>query len=232
MTTVSIQLVAPERSSPFLPDPGPPFLDGPRPEAAPSILTELLARPDLVADRMLDARRHGGLVLASLLCIGVSCGFFGAVAMSRFGPDRMARSALLCGADVLIALAAALGPIYAAGVLLAARVPMAQLVSVLVSSAASGCLILGALAPLPHAGWALDVGTWGPCSTFGCFLVAAIVTGVRLHALLVRLAARMRLVPASADAPRRIGILARSALLIVAFTNALAFCGYDAFAPR
>jgi len=231
MSVVTIHLAEPERTSPFL-----PLRDGaplePPGEAAPSLFLELLTRPDRIIERVLDPGRQTQLALWSLATVALGGLFFGAIAMSGFAPGIPVRSALLSTGNVLVALAAALGPIHAVSVLLAARVPLPQLVAVLVAATASGCLVLAALAPIPHAGWAADVGSWGPISTLACYAVAALVTGARLHALLRRLAAAVRPVPACADDHERIGALARGALLVVLFTNALAFWGFDAFAPR
>ena len=206
-------------------------------EAPASLVADLLRDPDAVVERLLDPQRIQSLVLGTLLVIGITTGFFGATAASgRFGGDVL-RAGTLVPLNALMALAAALGPIYATGLLVAARLPLAKLVATLLSSAATGALILGALAPIPYALWEIDPVWAGPLSLVGAFALSAVVAGARMHGLLRMLAEAIAKGTEEGDKSGelsdgdrfRVGIIARMSLLFLAFTSALSMWAFDAF---
>ena len=86
---------------------------------------------------------------------------------------------------MLLALAASLGPIYAASILLAARVPLARLVAALLASAATGSLVLAGLAPPLYLMWRLDSEWAGPLTLCAAFLLSGLSAGARIHRLLL-----------------------------------------------
>lgn len=227
---------APEPASPFVvwsDDDRQPL--EPVDESESSLVLELLSAPDRVADRLLEPAELQRAVLGSLATLIAATSFFSAVMMSIHGPLTMLRAAAASSFDVLLALAAAFGPIWATSVLLAARLPLPRLIGVLVTSAATGALLLAASAPIPYFLWKLDNEWAGPLSVLGAFAISGIITGARVHHGMFALAERIHAArdPAgtgglSADEHFRIGILARMSLVLVAFTVGLAFWALDA----
>ncbi len=205
-------------------------LEEERPRA---LLLDLLGPPERIADRLLDPRELERTLLGSIAAIAVSTGLYAVVLMLPHGAIPALRSAALAAINPLIALAAAFGPIWAAGILVSARLPLSRLVGTLVTSAAAGALILAALAPIPHFLLKWDPIWAGPLAVVLCFAVSALIGGARIRRTLVLLAEhtkrahqRQPLDPAERD---RVAMLARTALIITAFTGALAVWGFDAF---
>ncbi|MFP2934106.1 hypothetical protein ACLESO_55075, partial [Pyxidicoccus sp. 3LG] len=143
----------------------------------------------------------------------------------------------LTALNVLLSLAVSLGPIYVTGILVAARVPLARLVAALLASAATGVLLLAGLAPPLYLLWGLDSEWAGPLMLTAAFLLAGGAAGLRVHRLLELMAESVTrtalgdptAVLGEADA-FRVGILARIACMMVAFTLALGVWAFDALA--
>ncbi len=199
----------------------------------PTLLFDLLGAPDRVVERLLDPARLESALLGSLSAITVGTALFAVVLTIPHGPVAALRAAVLSSIDALIALAAALGPIWAAGILASARLPLSRLVGALSTSAASGALILAALAPVPYFLCKWDDLWAGPLSVVLCFALSAMVAGKRLHGTLLRtgeaIKGRVSTEPLDPAERHRIGVLARIAMLVLALTGSLAVWGFDAF---
>jgi len=207
------------------------LFEGPR---EPSLLVDLLREPSSVVERLLDPARASPLVLGSLTAIAVGTAAFAAVIAKAFGGSELAKAACLAGLTVLGATAAALGPVWVAGVLVAARVPLSRLVPAILGAAATGALLLGALAPATYFLWRLDSEWAGPLSAVAAFVVAGTSAGARLRRTLILVAERVtcdalgdpdaRLSAADAF---RVGIVARVALMMLGFTYGLALWVFE-----
>lgn len=197
------------------------------PQRRPLFL-ELLGDPRSLIDRIVDKEAVERLILSSLASLIASSWVFSLIVSSTWGAEAMLRAACLTSLSGLLALCAAFGPIYAASLLLAARIPLARLVAIIVSSAATGSLILAALAPIPLILLRVDPRTGGPLSMIAAFLIGGLISGARLYRSMFLLAETMfedkNLTP---DARYRVGILARVSWMIVAFTLALGLWGFD-----
>jgi len=195
-----------------------------------SLIDDLLRSPQATAERVLDPSESPELVLGALGTIVAGTACFGAiVAAARPGGSPLVTAAFAVF-DVLLALAAALGPIYAASILAAARLPLSRLVATLLSSAAVGSLLLAALAPLPYGLWKVD-DTWaGPLALVGAFAVSAIASGSRMRRLLHALAEQVDPETKPTERDRaRVAIVARMSMVFVAFTTGLSLWAFDAF---
>jgi hypothetical protein len=210
-------------------------LDDLRTQRSPSLLVDLMQDADAMVERLLG-REGQGAVLGSLLVLVVSSAFFAVVNTSMYSSADIALGALVAPLDALMSIAASLGPIYAAGLLLAARIPLGRLVGVLMAASAHGALVLAAMTPIPYFAWRADRMYWGPGALIIVFLISGIAAGARLHKMMHRLAQRIRY--ASSDPMHdaltggevfRVGILARVSMMMLAFTAALAFWGFDVF---
>lgn len=222
-------------------EPRSPFL-GAEPARAPSLdalvdedqrdrplVLELVCDVPAVVRRLAAPGELEGLVKAGLLLTVASAGVHAAGLMSPYGPLVAARAAGLTAASLLFGLAAALGPIYGTGVLVAARLPMARLVAVLLAATAAGALGLAGLTPLVRLALAWDPVWVGPLAQVGGFLVMGALTGLRLSRLLVALAEASAPGPLTEGARFRVGILSRMALSFSALTTCLALWAFDAF---
>jgi hypothetical protein len=202
--------------------------DGPHP-----LLFDLLGAPERVVLRLLDPSAVERALLGSLTAIAAGTGLFAVMMMMPFGPWAALRSSVLVAMNVLIALSAALGPIWAAGLLASARLPLSRLVGALVTSAATGSLILAAFAPIPHLLQRWDPEWAGPLAVVFCFAAAALTAGKRMHRTLLLMAEAIK--RARTDAPLdpaerdRVSLLARVSMVVFSFTVALSVWGFDAF---
>jgi hypothetical protein len=235
---VTIMEALSERLSPFVP--WSVEERAPLPRAEPSatderpLLVELLREPVGITERLLDPTRLQGLILGSVASIAGCTSFFAAAASFARGKEAWG-SAALTSLNVLMSLAAALGPIYATSILLAARVPLARLVATLLSAAATGALLLAGLASPLYLLWRLEPEWGGPLMMVSAFLLAGAAAGARIHKLL-RLQAetvtRRALGDAGAELSEgdafRVGILARVSWMMVAFTLAMGFWAFNA----
>ncbi|MFY0565406.1 hypothetical protein ACN28E_16405 [Archangium lansingense] len=200
------------------------------------LLVELLREPSAIVERLLDPARLQGLVVGSVGVIAVGTSVFAATASAARGHgEPWALPAALASVNVLMGLAASLGPIYAASILVAARVPIARLVAALLASAATGSLLLAGLAPPLYLLWRLDAEWAGPLLLTAAFLLSGAAAGARIHRLLSLLAeavTRTALGNASAvlspEDAFRVGILARVSWMMVAFTSGLGFWAFNA----
>ena len=199
-----------------------------------SLPVEVLCDPDAIVARLLDPARLQTTVLGALAIIVVATGFFaGTVMAARPGTDAL-RAAVGVPVNALIALAAALGPIYATGLLVAARLPLSRLVATMLSACATGALILAALAPIPYGLFKLDAEWAGPLAMFGAFAISAVASGGRLHRLLHTLAEQVLRIVRDDDEAQltdgdrfRVGILARMSMVFIAFTLSLSVWIFD-----
>jgi hypothetical protein len=199
------------------------------------LLVELLREPSAIVERLLAPERLQGLVLGSVGLIAGCTSLFAATASAARGYGGAPGAAVLSSANVLLALAASLGPIYAASILVAARVPLARLVAALLASAATGSLLLAGLVPPLYLLWRLDPEWAGPLMLTSAFLLSGAAAGARIHKLLSLMAesvTRSALgnpqAVLSAEDSFRVGILARVSWMMVTFTSALAFWAFDA----
>jgi hypothetical protein len=198
-------------------------------------LVDLLRDPAAVTERLLDPARLQGLVLGSVGIIAGCMSFFAAAASVARGKEAWWISAALTSLNVLMALAASLGPIYATSILLAARVPLARLVAALLAAAATGSLLLAGLASPLYLLSRLDAEWAGSLMLTASFLLAGGVAGARIHRLL-RLMAETVTCKALGDSEAklsqedafRVGILARISWMVLAFALALGFWAFNA----
>ena len=206
------------------------------PAADASLLVEALRDPRAVVERLLDPLQGLSLVLGSVGLILAGTAFFTLIAAAARGSTHFVAQAALAGVNVLMAVAAALGPVYATSILVCARMPMGRLVATLLSSAATAALVLGSLAPVVYVLWRIDDFWAGPLALVTSFAVAGIAGGARIHRLLTIMAEAVTraalsdpTAELSPDDAFRVGILARVSLMFLGFTIALAFWGFDAF---
>ncbi|HYO70721.1 MAG TPA: hypothetical protein VEU33_32040 [Archangium sp.] len=200
------------------------------------LLVELLREPSAIVERLLESSRLQGLVVGSVGVIAVCTSAFAATASAARGHgEAWALPAALASMNVLLALAASLGPIYAASILVAARVPIARLVAALLASAATGSLLLAGLAPPLYLLWRLDAEWAGPLLLTAAFLLSGWAAGARIHRLLSLLAESVTRAALgrptavlSAEDAYRVGILARVSWMMVAFTSGLGFWAFNA----
>jgi len=234
------------RAAPVMSEPLSPFMPWSQEEREPlqqgedptvggrSLLADLLREPSAIVDRVLDPSRLQGVVLGSALMIVLGTSFFAAAASVARGKETWWDAAALTSVNVLMSLAASLGPIYATGILVAARVPLARLVASLLSATAAGSLLLAGLAPPLYLVWRLDPEWSGPLMMVSAFLLAGAAAGARIHRLLgvmaetVTRAALGEGAKLSAEDAFRVGILARVSWMMLAFTLALGFWAFNA----
>lgn len=190
---------------------------------------EELRDPAAVVERLMDARALAQTIAGSLALIALGTGVFALVLRLDLGASAAALSALRLVASMLLALAAALGPIQAASLVMAARVPLGRLVGVLLGAVAAGSLILAPLAPLVRLMHQRDLHMGGPLSLVAAFGVAALVAGFSMRALLFALARASVERPLTASEDFRVGVVARLSCVFLAFTVALALWTLGAF---
>jgi len=228
-----------EQLSPFVPwsseDRSPLAEDSSPASGAQSLLVDLLRDPAAVTERLLDPQRLQALVLGSAGIIAGCTSFFAAAATVARGKEAWWGSAALTSLNVLMSLAASLGPIYATGILLAARVPLARLVAALLASAATGSLLLAGLASPLYLLTRLNAEWAGPLMLTSAFLLAGAAAGARIHRLLSLMAEQVTrqslgasTVKLSEEDAFRVGILARISWMMLAFTLALGFWAFNA----
>jgi hypothetical protein len=199
-----------------------------------SLVGDLLRDPGAVVERILDPARAERTILGSLAAIAGSAALYALVVKGGAGLPEAARAAGLVPASMLLALAAVLGPVWATGLMIAARLPLARLVGTLTAAVATGALLLVPLAPLTRVALELNPAWAGPLSICASFGTVAAAAGGRVRGLLLRLALQVardaspavtiELTPHDAF---RVGILARMAMVLIAFTQALAFWSFD-----
>jgi hypothetical protein len=202
---------------------------------SPSLLVDLLREPVSITERLLEPARVQGVVLGSVGLIAGCTSFFAAAVSVARGDEAWWAPAALTSLNVLLSIAASLGPIYATSILMAARVPLARLVAALLAAAATGSLLLAALAAPVYLLWRLDSEWAGPLMLTSAFLLSGAAAGARIHRLLSVMAetvTRKALGDAEAKLGAqdafRVGILARNSWMMLAFTLALGFWGFNA----
>lgn len=208
-------------------------------EPTPSLLVELLRDPEAIVGRILDPARQLTLVVGAIGAAAAGTAFFTATMAAARHLGVLWLPSLVAAFDFLLAVGAALGPIYATGLLVSARLPLARLIAAMLAATATGALLLGGLAPAVYALWQLDREWYGPLGFVAAFAFAGLAGGARLHELLTLLALRIsretRGDPSavlSGEDAFRVGILARVAMMTLAFTLSLALWAFDAFGVR
>jgi len=199
-----------------------------RDEADDALVIQLMQSPKAIVDRIMDPTRAQATVLASVGVI-TGAGALAAVIMLSAWDDpqrSLALDAFMVSAGLLGALAASIAPIWGLAVLRTARMPITQLTAILTTSVAAASLLLVAMSAAPAVLWRID-GVWaGPLALVGAFLVAAVGCAVRFRSQLMLVALHSQAEgastqPSGADRSR-IQAFARSAMMVLAFTNALA----------
>ena len=242
MEIVSVPLTfsSAEPLTPFMPwspaEREPLAAEAPPSGTEPHLLMELLREPDAIVARLLEPARLRELVLTAVGTLTVCTSFFAVTSSAaRLTGESWVLPAALTSFNVLLALAASLGPIYAASILVSARVPFARLVAALLASAATGSLLLAALAPPLYLLWTLDPDWGGPLLLIAAFMLSGAAAGARIHRLLHRMAESVT--RSALDAPGaalsaedsyRVGILARVSWMMVTFTSAMGFWTFNA----
>jgi hypothetical protein len=153
----------------------------------PSDLAALLGHPELVCERMLEARRAPALIVTAVLAVGLSTLAFCA-GVSNLVSRSIELRLLWAPVYVLAALAAATGPLYATSILLAVRLPFARLVACVLTSGVVGALLSLASLPLIYMAWVLDPDWAGSLTLLSAFGLGAIAAASRLRTLLLTLA--------------------------------------------
>lgn len=196
-------------------------------------LVEIITAPERFAVRVVEGRGMEATIAGLLGVAVLGAAVFALVVRLDLGLLVAVGAGLRLALSVVLAVAAAIGPIHAAGVLVAARVPLPRLVAVMLASAAVGAAALAPLGPVVRFLHGHDAEWWGPLSLVGAFVVAAAVASVTLRRLLLALAEE-----ASSASGRgalsegdlfRVGIVARMALVFLGYTSMLALWGVGAF---
>jgi hypothetical protein len=205
------------------------------PSKEPNSLLMLVRDPEAVAKRLLHPDSQREVITTAVLGIAIGTAIFAIVAGPEAGPFAAARAAVLLAFNTFAGLIAALGPIYATSLLVAARIPLHRLVGVLLASAATGALLLGGLAPIALLLGRIDPVWAGPLALLGAFAIAGLTAGARIYRLLHLVAKAVRRYGTDAESPLReselfrLKILARMALVIASLTGTLALWAFDPF---
>lgn len=199
----------------------------------PGVLVEIITAPERFAARVVEGRGMEATIAGLLGVAVLGSAAFALVVRLDLGPLVAVGAGLRLALSVVLAVAAAIGPIHAAGVLVAARVPLPRLVAVMLASTAVGAAVLAPLGPVVRFLHGYDAEWWGPLSLVGAFVMAAAVASVTLRRLLLALAeeassASGRGVLSEGDL-FRVGIVARMALVFLGYTSMLALWGVGAF---
>ncbi len=226
---------APARSealSPFLPwRDEERCLPGERDDSSEPLVIQLLQSPDAILERITDPARVQDTVLSSIAIIAAAGALAALIMLSGWQGTRLELllNAAMVSVGLLGALAATIVPVYGAGILHSARMPIGQLVAVLTTSVATASLLLVALAALPCLLWRLDPVWAGPLALVAAFFGAAAGCGLRFRAQLCGLMERAlpedaaaRYAPDAQLATQRVQAFARIAMFLLGFTNALA----------
>ncbi len=205
------------------------------PEQRRSPFVEMVTDPGRFAARILDPRELQAVIVTSTAAVVLGAGAFALIVRMDAGVLTAVGAAGRLALSVLLAIAAALGPIHAAGILVAARVPLPRLVAVMLGSNAVGMLVLAPLAPVVRFLAIQDAEWVGPLALVGAFALAATLAGVTLWRLLRALAVAMlhalggpRAALSESDT-FRVGIVSRLALVFMGYTAMLALWGLGAF---
>ena len=196
-----------------------------------SLVLDLLQSPESVLERVLDPARVRGTILTALMVTGGGYGLFGAATRAHTGTLEALRAGALTGAGVAIAVAAVLAPIYGTSLLLAARLPVSRLISLLLAAVATGALVLAPLAPVVALAIGFDALWMGPIALCTAFAIAALAAAARLKTLLEGLAEEIARASGTSLRPsdrERAGMLARIGMMLLGVCGALALWAFDA----
>jgi len=199
-------------------------------DGEPLLLITLLRDPARVAELLLEPRQLQRVVVTSV-GVALACSAFRTLFVARSLSLSLVMPSLELGVMVLFGAAAALGPIYAASVLVSARMPLARLGGAMLAALAAGSLLLAGLAPPMDLALGIDRDGLGSWAALAVFAIVALATGARLHAILCELARRSANHAAGTgsaltpEAQFRVGVLARIAWMVLGLTSAVALMG-------
>lgn len=222
MTTDTMML---ECVSPFVDsrDDGPALADLLQ-RQPPSLLKELLTNPGAIAERMLDPAEAPKSMAQTLALLVATASLTGGFLASLSG-GTVLRAAALLPVAIVLAVGAAMGPVAATALIAGARLPWQLLAAALTAAVTAGVLTMVALVPVAVVLMRFDAEWAGPLAIVGAFVVAGIVSGLRIHAVLRALA---RVVcertgePLAGERVGRINLVGRVAFVQLAFTMSLA----------
>ncbi len=214
-----------EMLSPFVPwsadDRAPPAANLTTLPPRESVAMDLLRGPERLAHQLDDHLRRRALTLSAIGIIMAGSLVFAACSRENARLAITIQVAGLVVASMLAAVAATLGPVYGASLILAARIPFSRLVPTLLLASAAGMLVLGGASPLLRILWRHD-GVWtGQLATLTTFALAASLAGTRIRRLLYTQAERLAGGILSPGDAYRIGILTRVSLVLLATNHVL-----------
>ena len=228
--TVEVSSSAAEPMSPFLrwtvEDRRPIADDLPATEGN-SLLVDLLRSPENILARLASPESAQATILGALGVFAGATAFFAAVVGRASGAPNLPALVLLATIDAMLALAAAIGPIQGASIVLAARIPMTRLVAILLCAAATGALVLAGATPVIHVLWQLDPVSIGPGSLLIALVLGALAGGARIY--------RLTMLCAESNGPldradrARVTEVSEIAMLTMVLTSSLAFWAFDLF---
>ncbi|MBL8915381.1 MAG: hypothetical protein JNM17_32050 [Archangium sp.] len=191
----------------------------------PSLLQQLLTDPKAIAERMLDPALAPKTMAHTVGLLLVSTTLTGAF-LASLSRVEIWRAAGLLPVALVLAVAAAMGPVAATAVMAGARLPWQLLAAALTTAMTAGALTLAALAPIAVVAMSLNREWLGPLAVVGSFAIAGIVSGRRIHAVLVALAQSVNTraggVKLDDEALDRVRLVGRVAFVQLAFTTSLA----------
>lgn len=191
---------------------------------APSLLKDLLTNPAALAERMLDpveAPRSMAQTLGLLVATSAMTGGF----LASVSTAGILRAAALLPVAVVLAVAAAMGPVAATALLAGARVPWQLLAAALTAAVTAGALTLIALVPIAVVLMRIDPIWAGPLAVTCSFLIAGAISGFRIHEVLKALATMVCArtgEPLAGERVGRIDLVGRVAMVQLAFTMSVA----------
>lgn len=191
----------------------------------PSLLQQLLTDPKAIAERMLDPTLAPKTMAHTVSLLLLSTTLTGAF-LASLSRVEIWRAAGLLPVALVLAVAAAMGPVAATAVMAGARLPWQLLAAALTTAVTAGALTLAALAPIAVVAMSLNREWLGPLAVVGSFAIAGIVSGRRIHTVLVALAQTVNTraggVKLDEEALERVRLVGRVAFVQLAFTTSLA----------
>jgi hypothetical protein len=189
------------------------------PPPRPTLAGDLLRSPRVVIQRVNEAADLQPIILRAIGWIAAGAAIFAALTSVHHPLMQVVRVMAIVVAGSLAAVAATLGPVYGASLLASARLPFARLVVILLAAAAMGTVLLAACSPLLHV----------PVGTGAAFLLGGIAAGQRIFGFLEAQAALTSGGCLSREDAARVGIVARLALVLLAFNTILVVRAVDLF---
>jgi hypothetical protein len=199
------------------------------PPPRPTLAGDLLRSPRVVIQRVNEAADLQPIILRAIGWIAAGAAIFAALTSVHHPLMQVVRVMAIVVAGSLAAVAATLGPVYGASLLASARLPFARLVVILLAAAAMGTVLLAACSPLLHVLWLQRSFRSGPVGTGAAFLLGGIAAGQRIFGFLEAQAALTSGGCLSREDAARVGIVARLALVLLAFNTILVVRAVDLF---